>query len=103
VIPDTVNTEIVSRRDEDKLYELAGSGGRHYYSYTIDSVNKVLILKNRNRHYAGETLVLQYSRPGEHTILLSGLNENKDSVKVTLDKIDKKYLFPLGRSKPIKL
>lgn len=103
VITDTLTTEIIARKDEDKLYESAGAAGRHYYSYHYDSEKQLLLLENKNTHYTGETLLLRITRPDSNTILLSGINENDDSVKVTLQKIDKKYLFPMGRTKPIKL
>jgi hypothetical protein len=103
VIPDTTNTEIIARKDEDKLYESAGVVGRHYYHYSYDSEKQLLLLENKNTHYRRETLLLHVVRPDRNTILLSGINENSDSVKVTLQRINKKYLFPQGRSKPIKL
>ncbi|HKG08051.1 MAG TPA: hypothetical protein VKB19_16425 [Pedobacter sp.] len=103
VILDSTNYEQVSRKDSDRNYELAGSGGRHYYSYTADTVNHTLILRNKNRNYADEKLVLHYSRPDSATILLSGINESRDSVFVLLTKIDKKYPIKLGRRGRLKL
>jgi hypothetical protein len=100
---DSTNTEIVSPFDADKTYEFQGSAGRHYYSYTIDSAMNIITLTNRNKHYAGETLVLQYQRPDDQTILLEGRDAQRNTIKVVLNRIDKKYLFQLGRSKPIKL
>jgi hypothetical protein len=103
VITDTVSTEIIARKDEDKLYESAGSTGRHYFHYNYDSEKQLIFLENKNTHYKGETLFFHVSRPDSNTILLSGMNESNDSLKVTLQRLDKKYLFPMGRSKPIKL
>jgi len=103
VILDSTNYEQISRRDEDRSYELAGSGGRHYYSYTADTVSHTITLKNKNRNYPDETLVLHYSRPDSTSIALSGVNESRDSVFVLLNKIHKKYPVKLGRRGVLKL
>jgi len=95
--------EQISYKDEDRNYELSGSGGRHYYSYTIDSVNHVLSLKNKNRNYPDDRLILHYNRTDSNTIVLSGVDEAKDSVYVLLNKIDKKYPIKLGRRNRLKL
>lgn len=93
VILDKTNTEQIHGSDVKRDYELAGSAGRHYYSYGVDSVQHVLTLKNRNPNYPNETLRLRYERPTSNQITLSGLNENGDSVYVVLDKLNKKYLL----------
>ncbi|HTF82625.1 MAG TPA: hypothetical protein VL947_12900, partial [Cytophagales bacterium] len=100
---DTTDVEVAVKNDRDKIYELSGSGGRHYYHYEIDSVNKVLTLSNKNRNHAGETLVLKYERPNDQTIILKGLDHNKDTVQVLLERNNKKYLLIEGRRKPQKL
>jgi len=103
VIIDSVNYEQVIKKDEDRDYELAGSAGRHYYSYTADTVNHRLSLENKNNHYKGETLELKYTRPDTSTIILSGTDQHKDSVYVVLNKIDKKYPLSMGRRRVLKL
>jgi hypothetical protein len=103
VILDSTNVETVACTDRDKVYELAGSSGRHYYNYELDAKRNVLVLKNKNKNHANEELVLAYSRPDSNTINLIGVNENNDSIKVTLEKINKKYLLVEGRRKPQKL
>jgi len=100
---DSANYEQVFADDKDRYYELAGSAGRHYYSYSIDSVNQVLTLENKNHHYKGEKLVLNYSRPDTATIILSGIDQKQDSIYVVLNKIDKKYPVQLSRRKSLKL
>ncbi|MBB3839867.1 hypothetical protein FHS57_003878 [Runella defluvii] len=89
---DLTNTEEIHTNDDDRTYELAGSQGRHYYSYEVDEKQHVLHLKNRNKHYANEALELHYSQPNDSTIVLSGINERRDSVYAVLHKINKKYL-----------
>jgi hypothetical protein len=103
VVLDSTNAEKVFRRDKDRNYELAGSGGRHYYSYTADTISHVLSLENKNKNYDGEKLTLNYSRPDSVTIILSGTNENKDSLYVVLNKIHKQYPVKLGRRGTLKL
>ncbi|RBQ03649.1 DoxX family protein [Pedobacter miscanthi] len=103
VIVDSANYEQVFKNDKDRDYELAGTAGRHYYSYTVDSANHVLLLDNKNPHYKGEQLRLNYSRPDSATIILSGTNQQRDSIYVVLNKIDKKYPLKLSRRKALKL
>jgi len=103
VIVDSANYEQVFKNDQDRDYELAGTAGRHYYSYTVDSVNRVLFLNNKNPHYKGERLRLKYERPDSATVILSGTDQHRDSVYVVLNKIDKKYPLKLSRRKALKL
>ncbi|TWI95285.1 hypothetical protein JN11_04399 [Mucilaginibacter frigoritolerans] len=103
VIVDAVNYEQVFKKDEDRDYELIGSAGRHYYSYNTDTLNHVLFLADKNPHYKGEKLVLKYSRPDTATIILTGINQQKDSVYVVLNKLDKKYPLSMGRRRVLKL
>lgn len=92
VIIDSTNVEEIHRADQDRIYELQGSAGRHYYSYEIDKSKQILNLKNRNKNYPTDQFQLYYSRPDSATIILSGLNSEQDSVFVRLEKINKKYL-----------
>ncbi|MES2427721.1 MAG: DoxX family protein, partial [Bacteroidota bacterium] len=103
VLIDSANYEQIFTKDQDRDYELAGSAGRHYYSYTIDTAKHVLSLENKNSHYKGEQLKLAYTRPDSTTIVLSGLDQHRDSIYVVLNKIDKKYPLQLGRRKALKL
>lgn len=89
--------------DIDRRYEEAGAGGRLYYSYTADTVNHTLLLRNKNPHYSYDSLLLHYNRPDTSTIILSGTNERRDSVSIVLNKVVKKYLFYIGRRQPVKL
>lgn len=100
VTPDINNVEKITRDDKDKNYELEGTIGRHFYSYTVDDVNQTLTLHNKNRNYKNETLVLHYERPDAKTIVLSGVNENKEPIRVVLNRLNKKYLIIEGRRKP---
>jgi hypothetical protein len=100
---DTTSGEQAYEKDIDRNYELAGFAGRHYFYYDIDSAKQTLSLQNKNRNHRNEKLSLHYSRPNDSTIVLSGINENQDSINVVLEKINKKYLMFEGRRKPVKI
>jgi uncharacterized membrane protein YphA (DoxX/SURF4 family) len=95
--------ELASAKDIDRNYELVGLSGRHYFYYEIDSVNHTLSLQNKNKNHRSEKLLLTYERPTDSTIVLSGTNENKQSIRVVLNKINKKYMMLEGRRKEVKL
>ncbi|RPD47291.1 DoxX family protein [Paracnuella aquatica] len=98
--------EQVAAKDEERIYELAGSAGRHYYQYSIDTQQNKLLLQNKNINYAGEKLVFQFTRTSKDQIVLNGVSERNDSLHVVLNRIPKKYLLieaEKGRNKPIKL
>ncbi|WP_214073002.1 DoxX family protein [Mucilaginibacter sp. dw_454] len=103
VLLDSTNYEQISQKDQDRNYELLGSAGRHYYSYVTDTIGQTLLLTNKNPHYRKEQISLNYIRPDSATIILSGLDQNRDSLYVVLNKVDKKYPINLGRRKVLKL
>lgn len=103
VVLDSTNYEQISQKDEDRDYELAGSAGRHYYSYVLDTLGQTLSLTNKNAHYRNEHIQLNYIRPDSATIILSGIDQNRDSIYVVLNKVNKKYPVNLGRRKVLKL
>jgi hypothetical protein len=107
VVLDSTNVERPQLSDSLRDYELQGAAGRHYYSYEADTANQLLILHNKNPHYTSERLVLYYDRGSASHITFSGLDQDRDSVYVVLDKLDKKYLLEeagkAGRQKGLKL
>ncbi|WP_158797938.1 DoxX family protein [Pedobacter sp. L105] len=103
VIIDSANYEQMLENDKDRDYESSGSSERQYYSYTADTLKHILVLENKNKHYQGEKLELNYSRPDSTTIILSGINQHRDSIYVVLNKTDKKYPILLGRRKALNL
>jgi hypothetical protein len=107
VIIDSNNTERVTAPENDRTYELEGAAGRHYYSYEPDTATHTLLLQNKNKHYRNERLLLHYTQPNDSTLVLQGMDANRDSIFVTLQRINKKYLLEevakQGRRKPIKL
>lgn len=89
--------EILHDKDKDRRFELAGTASRHYYHYGIDSTENVLSLENKNPHYAQDLFRLRYERPDAETIILSGVTASGDSLSVTLNRVDKKYLYEEAR------
>ena len=76
-----------SKRDLNIGWELSGVGNeRRWFHYKADTVNQILYLQNKNKADREEKQVLHYSRPSESRIILSGINEFKDSIYVVLDK-----------------
>lgn len=94
---DRTNVEVVHADDKNRNYEFAGSAGRQYYHYETDGPNQQLTLQNRNPNHAVETFRFQFQRPDSKTFVLSGVNENRDSIYAVLQKIDKKYLLDEAR------
>lgn len=88
---DFTNVENIHDQDRLRNYEQAGSGGRHYYSYTIDERKQTLNLTNKVT--PSDRLTLHFSRPDSSTIILSGIDAKRASVHVVLAKINKKYLY----------
>jgi hypothetical protein len=103
VLIDSLNDERIFTHDKERNYELAGSGGRHYYAYQLDTINHLLLLENKNFHYKDEQLTFKYSRPDTATIILKGVNEKRDSLHVVLNRIEKKYPLKMSRRKALKL
>ncbi|MDN3547650.1 DoxX family protein [Mucilaginibacter aquaedulcis] len=102
---DSAVTEEINDKDADRSYEEAGSIGRQYYSYKVDEVNHRLILQNKNHNYPGDKLVLNYTRPDNSKLILSGV-DGRDTVYAVLSRINKRYLLEeaaSGRNKAIKL
>ncbi|WP_246343529.1 DoxX family protein [Adhaeribacter radiodurans] len=100
---DFTSAEAVHEKDIDRNYELAGHAGRHYFYYEADTVNHTLALQNKNKNHRQEKLFLTYQRPNSNTLVLAGINETQDSIRVVLEKVHKKYMFFEGRRKPVKI
>lgn len=102
------NQHLVRKDNAERLYEIEGTTGRHYYSYAADTVQRQLTLQNRHPQLSAETLSLQYSRPDSNRVILTGTTYSRDSIYVVLEKADKKYLLEevangSGRNRKLKL
>ncbi len=81
-------------------YEVAGNGGRHFFSYTFD--DHILHLSGRNDPGAAMTLTYQRSADGRQ-IVLDGRDEHGNMLHATLEKVNKTYLLNEGRREPLTL
>lgn len=91
---DSTNTEkIAAASNLGKTFESAGTNGRRYYDYSVDTSQKLLRLRNKNPRDSLDSWSLTYNRPDSTTIILSGITPSHDSLYVVLDRIDKKYLL----------
>jgi hypothetical protein len=101
------------KEDVDRNFELAGvAGGRHFFYYDADTVKQELALRDKNRSLANQgrrkpkkgatdrpntskekdpPFVLHYERPSDSRIILYGVDLNKDSIYVILDRADHKF------------
>ncbi|SEN31409.1 hypothetical protein SAMN05216436_11487 [bacterium A37T11] len=87
-----------SRKSIEMRFEYAGvGGGRHYFDYQIDTIKQLLYLQNKNRAHRDQQQILHYERPNKDRIILSGINEYKDSIYVVLDR--NKHDYPLYQNR----
>ncbi len=93
VFTESLPTEEIFPENEDRIYELAGSQGRHYYSYDTDSLGHSLVLQNRNSNYRNDQLRLSVHKEPDGSVILKGITSGQDSVYAVLNKTDKKYLI----------
>lgn len=95
----------------DRKYELAGiGGGRRFLYYEVDTVKQLLLFQDKNskaeegegRSNNSKTKVKvpvyawHYTRPSANSIILDGLNDQKDSVHVELQRIERP--FPIQKN-----
>jgi hypothetical protein len=105
---DENNQHLVRKDNAERLYEIEGTNGRHYYSYATDTAQHLLTLQNRHPQLSAETLSLHYSRPDKNSVILTGTTYGRDSIYVVLEKVNKKYLLEevakgTGRNRKLKL
>jgi hypothetical protein len=103
ILMDISNGDGVKTNDLDRDYEIAGAGGRHYFSYKKDPSKDIIYLQNKNINHRTEKLNLRYSFPSDSTMVLEGTNEKNENLYVELLRIDKKYFMYEGRRGRIKL
>lgn len=99
-------TEEIYTDEHKRDYEYAGNTGRRFFEYAADTLHHQLTLKDRIKGI--DQFNFTFSRDGENTIVLTGRDlATNDSLKVTLERIDKKYLLDEaaknGRRRGLKL
>jgi len=97
------DTEKIPVTNSSNRFEESGAIGRKYYTYTADTINHVLKLQNDAD--SAQSILFKYTLQPDSSIQLSG-KINQDSVKVTLQKNNHKYLLKAtekGRRSSLKL
>lgn len=107
IVIDSTYLDSIPKLDNNRNYELAGSGGRRYYQYKADTLRQTLLISNRNKYYRNDTMLWHYNVVNPMLLNISYLNTDGDSVFIQLSKIDKKYLLyesqKVDRSQGIRL
>lgn len=75
--------------------EIHSNAGRHYFAFRADTAKKILYLKNRAD--TAQRLILHYETPDSVSVVLTGLDEKRDSLRVLLKKISRIYPLIEGR------
>lgn len=88
------------KNDAEKLYELEGVAGRHFYRYSFDESSKTISTQNKNPHHTDDRYQFTFSRPDSETITLNGKDAGNNTYTIILKRINKKYLLLEGRRKP---
>ncbi len=101
IVADAALPSMEYRDNEERDYEQAGNGGRIFYSYSADTVRHLLVLHGKGS--VRDNLTLGYEFSGGASILLSGRNERGDSLRIRLDRIEKRYLLKEGNRKPLRI
>ena len=112
-----------SKKDEERKWEVAGiGGGKRWFHYESDTISKTLKLHNKNdffcedqnsvnhkEQYSGklgadtdgeackETYTLKYKISNSSNVVLTGSNENQESIHILLTK--KRVKYPLLEGK----
>lgn len=83
------------KKDIDRRFEMAGvAGGRRFFTYRADTLKHIMYLQNKNIPDTAQKLVFHYFKVGSSRIILTGLDENRDSLYVVLDRSNKKAVLP---------
>lgn len=91
-----LNQEDVIGPDSARNFEWAGQIGRHYYHYEPvagPSSSSTQTLQLRNPQRPEDSFQFHYERPRPGTLVMAGVNAQRDSVYAVLERIDKKYLL----------
>jgi uncharacterized membrane protein YphA (DoxX/SURF4 family) len=95
------NPDVAYLPSDERDYELAGNGGRHFYRYTADSQQNRIHLAGKND--PNESYSFTFTRPAANQLVLTGTDEKGNTLNITLEKVDKQYLLDKGRRKPLTL
>ncbi|TYR34495.1 beta-carotene 15,15'-monooxygenase [Sphingobacterium phlebotomi] len=102
---DSLKPRIVFQSNKDRNYEQLGNGGRHFYRYTYTEgeEDRPATLKLFNKTDTSRFYDFTYEQRSKNEVLLRGTDWKGDSLRITLDRLPKRYLLKEGRRKPIKI
>ncbi len=114
--PVSLNNGTPNLQNLQRSYELAGiAGGRRFLYYEADTVSQVLYLKDKAQKRGGDEesargtvpakkqkpeeplFSWRYERAGSDRIIIRGRLENKDSIDVVLDRVQRKFAIQTNR------
>ncbi|RYY29501.1 MAG: hypothetical protein EOO04_07355 [Chitinophagaceae bacterium] len=114
--PVSLNNGTPNLQNVQRSYELAGiAGGRRFLYYEADTSKQVLYLKDKSQKRGGDEeaargtapvkkqapekplFTWRYERPDAGRIILHGRLDNKDSIDVILDRVDRKFAIQTSR------
>lgn len=95
---------IIWQVDSLRNFENIGNAGREFYRYTFaQAPDKGYLINAKNKRNAFQSFQFELHQNGKNVLLLSGKNEQGESLYVRLRKVNKEYLLDKGRRKPVSI
>lgn len=100
---DSLKPKIAANRLRD--YEFLGNGSRKFFSYTYkkEKGKRTAKLKLTDRRNSKNTFTFSVKEKAPNILILSGSDQLGNSLNVTLQQQQKRYLIKEGRRNPIKI
>jgi len=98
---DFSSSRIAAAPDAGRNYEQAGNGGRHYFSYAFDAEAGSIELIDKNRPH--ERYAFRYRQDADGRIELTGTGPGGETLRIDLERVEKRYLLREGRRRPISI
>lgn len=100
---DSLKPKIVFQEESKRNYEQLGNSGRHFFRYEHNEKKGQYKLKLFDKSDARLKYTFSLKKSDKNELLLNGIDSKGDSLKITLERVPKKYLLQEGRRKPIKI
>lgn len=100
---DSLKPKIVFQVESKRNYEQLGNGGRHFFRYEHSEKKGLYSLKLFDKSDTTLKYTFSLEKYNKNELLLKGKDSKGDSLKITLERVPKKYLLQEGRRKPIKI
>lgn len=86
----------LNTQNKIRTTEYYGNVSRLFYGYDADTVKHIFTLKNRAD--TTDKLVFNYTTPSAGEVIIKGLNHQKDSLYIVLNKVEKQYPLAVKRN-----